>query len=335
MFDLHIEVSILNGGDDYIFLPLEGQNMKILVNRRDFTDIQLEFSRYVYTGEVLKIQLIGEIPEGASIQYSDLPINVGTYPISVTLEKKYYNKKIIQSDIEIVPAKPSIESLLPTTKVLYRVGFSFSESLINARAVFKNTEIEGQFRFVGNTVLKYGLNSYDIEFVPTDFNFSTVNGFFRLDAYIEPGDVRLIAPSGGEGDSNNVVEDIVETSRESYTISLDSIENLTDAVFLYVNGVYIFGGQYTFYEDSEDVLIEIRTENGTIYTQSINVFFGNDNDIAEELPINTDPSLPINGDNLITHLSTGAIIGISFGSLVFVLGIVFGVIFLIKRKIKL
>lgn len=330
--EINPSFSINNGGNDYIFYYSGESSPKISVVLKEFPSVLFQRTTFEYSEAPIPLELNGNIPEGASISFSDSPVDTGTYTIFATISKIHYRELTISEEIFIIKATPSIEITGSHPRILYRNSYIFTSESINARAIFNDTELNGYFEFVEGQKLKYGLNEYLIEFFPENSNYNSIQAFYSIDAYIEEGDITL---SGLNNESiSSATSSTIEVRDETFSISLNSIENLPDEVYLFINGIYVYGGTYSFYETSENVLVEVRTSYGTIYSTNINVLFAEDNVIIPENPegdIENDNSSAING----THpLNPGEIAGIAVGSSVGAIGIGFLIFFAIKRKIK-
>lgn len=339
-FDVTMQLFVDNESiddQDFLFsLSLSNQG-NLVVKRNDFTGITISQSSFIYDGLEKFPVLSGTIPEGTIIQYSINPIRKGEFPVTVTLSRKHYNTKEISGIITISPALPEIvlNNTLPI-RVSYRTSFQFNEELIDAYAVLNGLEVLGRFSFIEVDLLhlKFGLHNYPIRFTPNSTNFTVADSFIQIESYLDPSDVTILGETNYSGDSEVIEDFLIETESDYYRITLDTIEGLPEDVNLYVNGILVYGGQFTFYEDMEEVIVEIKTQDGVILSQNISVKLNYSGEPIVENPEGNTPSTPVvNGAN--PPLSGGAIAGIAVGSSVGLGGIIFLIIFLIKKKGKL
>lgn len=329
--ELDPSFSINNGGNDYVFFYSGESSPKLSVILKQFPAVLFESTTFEYSENPISLVLGGNIPEGSSISYSSNPVEAGTYTIYATISKTHYQELTITEEINILKATPAIEITSPPPRILYRNSYIFTSESISARAIFNDTELNGNFAFSEGQKLKYGLNQYLIEFFPENDNYNSVQAYYNIESYIEEGDITI---SGLPSEIISSPNSTIEVKDETFTISLDSIENLPDEVYLYINGIYVYGGAYSFFETSDNVLVEVRTSYGTIYSTNINVLFAEENTTNPENPEeNVDNNTPssINGAN---PLKPGEIVGIAVGSSVGAIGIGFLIFFIIKRKNK-
>ncbi len=315
---------------------------EINVSPADITGVSVEGGTVTYSGASQTVTVSG-VGDTYNVEIDSTPINVGEYTVTVLITADNYNDLEITVDLIITQAELEVE--IADYSVLYRDDVELSIADIVGQASFNGEVIAGAFS-LAETALTMGYKEYEVVFTPESGNYAIATATWKVTSYIEDNDINLDIGDGSyQVDENGTVE----VQEEYVKITIDSIAGLENAnCELYVDGYLIQSGTYTIRESTENVLIEIKLDGTTLYSQYINfiVASSSDTDADDEAGGDTgsdsDTDLEEDSDTSLdeeesggsveeSSLNTGLIIGIVCGVVgLIAIGIVVAII--IKKK---
>lgn len=113
------------------------------------------------------------IPDGFIAE--NVPVSAGEYAAELILSAPGYATETRVFEFTVKRAVPSVS--LNNPEILFRSGYELSSADFTASAALGDIAVAGEFVFTGNKTLAFGLNRYELDFVPDNSNdFETVTG---------------------------------------------------------------------------------------------------------------------------------------------------------------
>ena len=344
-FGISVNVLVVDGGisyADYNYVKRDPNAKELIVSYLNFEDdIIVENYSAIYTGTAINVP-VTNLPQGATVSYSQSPINVGEYDVTVTIHKQGHIDKSFDVKLTITKATPYVTTG-KHDEVAYSGGYVLSALDITAQATFNGAVVDGVFSFTvtePEQTLVFGEHTYKIDFTPTDtVNFNSVkNVSYKLTSSVSE---QAITVTTGAAEIAEVINGI-----EQAVIAINAPEELTSKLVLYVNGEEVVS-PYAFTESAENVVVEIKIDGNVVYSKMVNVVIG-----IEETPEDPSgggssgnkpstgnkpsgnsggkPNVSVNMDEKTKN--TLIIVGASVGGVAVVVGIVVAIIFILKKK---
>lgn len=285
--------------EDYELIKINENAKELTVSYHEFdSGLSATGVDAVYSATEILPVVLG-LPDGATVTYSERPINAGEYEVIVTVSKQNYLDKEFVCVVNIAKATPTIV-LNGGMSFAYDVRHVLSASDVNGYAHLNGTTVEGTFYFnktsgIGEEeTLRYGEYTYSVGFTPASSNFNAVEDVdYVMTTYVPVTAYSLTALGTTLTSTLTSVGDI--------TLTLTADESVAGALHLLVDGSNTYytdtPNVYVFTESTEDVFVDVMISNVSIYSITIDVVINRPSIEEPETPPVEEPGDETPGDD--------------------------------------
>lgn len=210
---------------------------------------------YVFTGEAIRVELIGNIPDEVTVVYSNnVHTDAGTYTVGVTITYPSGRQKAGTCLMTVTSAVPTVKA--EDAKALFRENYVLSEGDIKGNASHNGFSVPGEFVPDEGQYMQEGVGVYGYTFVPTDEkNYERVKGSVNIESvkitlldftFDKPDDISLY------GDGKLEIYDDIKMY----------LNPVLDGLKLYRNGSEV---SYVEFNKTEEVVVKVTSDGLTAF----------------------------------------------------------------------